>query len=146
MGETMENKIQGRKGGGGGGHTPTESPDSIQSIARTKILLAIGEGEFAGGLDGTNIYLDGTPLLSPDSTTNFPGVEWEFRPGTQTQSYIQGVPGAENEISIGTELKASQPWVRAVSNTQLSAVRLRLGWPTLLKQEDNGDQVGTRVD
>lgn len=146
MGEIMEKIIQGRKGGGGGGHTPTESPDSIQSIAKTKILLAIGEGELAGGLDGTNIYLDGTPLLSPDGTTNFPGVEWEFRPGTQTQSYIQGVPGAENEISIGTELKASQPWVRAISNTQLSAIRLRIGWPTLLKQEDNGDQVGTRVD
>ncbi|MGP2740058.1 host specificity protein J [Serratia nevei] len=142
----MEKIIQGRKGGSGGGHTPTESPDSIQSIAKTKILLAIGEGELAGGLDGTNIYLDGTPLLSPDGTTNFPGVEWEFRPGTQTQSYIQGVPGAENEISIGTELKASQPWVRAISNTQLSAIRLRIGWPTLLKQEDNGDQVGTRVD
>lgn len=146
MGEIMENIIQGRKGGGGGGHTPTESPDSIQSIARAKILLALGEGEFAGGLDGTNIFLDGTPLQAPDGTSNFPGVQWEFRPGTQSQSYIQGIPGAENEISIGTELKSSQPWVRSISNTQLSAVRLRIGWPTLLRQQDNGDRVGTRVE
>ncbi|QHA89782.1 host specificity protein J [Serratia rhizosphaerae] len=142
----MENIIQGRKGGGGGGHTPTESPDSIQSIARAKILLALGEGEFAGGLDGTNIFLDGTPLQAPDGTSNFPGVQWEFRPGTQSQGYIQGIPGAENEIRIETELKSSQPWVRSISNTQLSAVRLRVGWPTLLRQQDNGDRVGTRVE
>lgn len=57
--------IRGRKGGGGGGHTPVESPDSIQSIARAKMLFALGEGEFAGGLDGTNIFADGTPQLMP---------------------------------------------------------------------------------
>ena len=51
-----QNMIRGRKGGGGGGHTPVESPDSIQSIARAKMLFALGEG-FAGGLDGTNILL-----------------------------------------------------------------------------------------
>lgn len=146
MGETMTDVIQGRKGGGGSSHTPTESPDSIQSIARAKILLALGEGEFAGGLDGQNIFLDGTPVFSPDGTLNYPGFEWDFRPGTQMQNYIQGMPGAENEISVGVDLKATQPWVRAINNTQLSAVRLRLGWQTLVRQEDNGDRVGTRVD
>lgn len=146
MGETMTDVIQGRKGGGGSSHTPTESPDSIQSIARAKILLALGEGEFAGGLDGQNIFLDGTPVYSPDGTLNYPGFEWDFRPGTQMQNYIQGMPGAENEISVGVDLKATQPWVRAINNTQLSAVRVRLGWQTLVRQEDNGDRVGTRVD
>ncbi|KMW72341.1 hypothetical protein TI10_15380 [Photorhabdus luminescens subsp. luminescens] len=33
---------------------PIEAPDSIQSISRTKLLIALSEGEFAGGLDGTN--------------------------------------------------------------------------------------------
>ncbi|WP_447880048.1 host specificity protein J [Serratia fonticola] len=146
MGETMTDVIQGRKGGGGSSHTPTESPDSIQSIARAKILLALGEGEFAGGLDGQNIFLDGTPVYSPDGTLNYPGFEWDFRPGTQMQNYIQGMPGAENEISVGVDLKATQSWVRAINNTQLSAVRVRLGWQTLVRQEDNGDRVGTRVD
>lgn len=146
MGETMTDVIQGRKGGGGSSHTPTESPDSIQSIARAKILLALGEGEFAGGLDGQNIFLDGTPVFSPDGTLNYPGFEWDFRPGTQMQNYIQGMPGAEYEASVGVDLKATQPWVRAINNTQLSAVRVRLGWQTLVRQEDNGDRVGTRVD
>ncbi len=138
--------IKGRKGGGGGGHTPVESPDSIQSIARAKMLFALGEGEFAGGLDGTNIFADGTPVLNADGSENFPGFRWEFRPGTQAQEYIQGIPAVENEITVGTELKSGTPWVRSVSNLQLSAVRLRFGWPMLQKQEDNGDVNGYRIE
>ncbi|UBI63289.1 host specificity protein J [Serratia sp. HRI] len=141
-----QNMIRGRKGGGGGGHTPVESPDSIQSIARAKMLFALGEGEFAGGLDGTNIFVDGTPVLSSDGTENFPGFRWEFRPGSQAQEYIQGIPAVENEISVGSELKSGAPWVRSVANLQLSAVRLRLGWPMLQKQADNGDVNGYRIE
>ena len=44
-----QNMIRGRKGGGGGGHTPVESPDSIQSIARAKMLFALGEGSLPAG-------------------------------------------------------------------------------------------------
>lgn len=138
--------IKGRKGGGGGGHTPVESPDSIQSIARAKMLFALGEGEFAGGLDGTNIFADGTPALNADGSENFPGFRWGFRPGTQAQDYIQGIPAVENEITVGTELKSGTPWVRSVSNLQLSAVRLRFGWPMLQKQEDNGYVNGYRIE
>lgn len=142
----MINEIKGKKGGGGGGHTPVESPDSIQSMAIAKILLALGEGEWAGGLDGTNIFLDGTPLTNEDGSSNFEWVSWEFRPGTQSQEYIKGVPAVENEITIGTELKSSAPWVRAVNNTQLSAVRLRFGWPALQQQKDNGDVNGYKIE
>lgn len=142
----MINEIKGHKGGGGGGHTPVESPDSIQSMAIAKILLALGEGEWAGGLDGTNIFLDGTPLTNEDGSSNFEGVSWEFRPGTQSQEYIKGVPAVENEITIGTELKSSAPWVRAVNNTQLSAVRLRFGWPALQQQKDNDDVNGYKIE
>ena len=142
----MINEIKGHKGGGGGGHTPVESPDSIQSMAIAKILLALGEGEWAGGLDGTNIFLDGTPLTNEDGSSNFEGVSWEFRPGNQSQEYIKGVPAVENEITIGTELKSSAPWVRAVNNTQLSAARLRFGWPALQQQKDNGDVNGYKIE
>ena len=44
------NIIKGRKGGGSKQRTPTEQPDDLQSVAKAKILLALGEGEFAGGL------------------------------------------------------------------------------------------------
>ncbi|HBZ3144438.1 TPA: hypothetical protein MHM74_26595, partial [Klebsiella pneumoniae] len=140
------NIIKGRKGGDSKPRTPTEQPNDLQSAAKAKILIALGEGEFAGGLTGKNIYRDGTPLENADGSQNFSGVYWEFRPGTQAQTYIQGIPGTENEISIGTEVSSKTAWTHTFTNTQLSAVRVRLKWPSLMKQEDDGDVVGNTVE
>ncbi len=138
--------IRGRKGGGSKSRTPTEQPDDLQSVAKAKILIALGEGEFSGQLTGKNIYLDGTALENADGSPNFSGVVWEFRPGNQAQSYIQGIPGTENEITVGTEVSSATAWTRTFTNTQLSAVRLRLKWPSLFKQENDGDLVGNSVN
>ncbi|HGY5079466.1 TPA: host specificity protein J [Citrobacter gillenii] len=138
--------IRGRKGGSSSSRTPTEQPDDLQSVAKAKILIALGEGEFAGQLTGKDIYLDGTALENADGSQNFSGVTWEFRAGTQAQKYIQGIPGTENEISVGTEVSSATAWTRTFTNTQLSAVRLRLKWPSLFKQEDDGDLVGYSVN
>ncbi|WBI85928.1 hypothetical protein PALA37_01577 [Pseudomonas aeruginosa] len=142
----MNKTITGHKGGSKKPRQPVEMPDSVRSIARAKILLALGEGEFDGGVDGRSIYLDDTPLLAADGSVNFPGVTWEFRPGSVDQEHIAGVPAVENELAVGVELKSDAPWVRAVSNTQLSAVRLRLSWPAIQRQQENGDVVGYRID
>ncbi|EOE7355975.1 host specificity protein J [Enterobacter hormaechei] len=142
----MANKITGQKGGSSSSRTPTEQPDDLQSVAKAKILVALGEGEFAGQLTGKDIYLDGTALENADGSQNFSGVTWEFRAGTQAQKYIQGIPGTENEISVGTEVTSATAWTRTFTNTQLSAVRLRLKWPSLFKQEDDGDLVGYSVN
>ncbi|HAJ4501286.1 TPA: DUF1983 domain-containing protein [Escherichia coli] len=138
--------LKGRKGGSSSSRTPTEQPDDLQSVAKAKILVALGEGEFAGQLTGKDIYLDGTALENADGSQNFSGVMWEFRAGTQAQKYIQGIPGTENEISVGTEVSSATAWTRTFTNTQLSAVRLRLKWPSLFKQEDDGDLVGYSVN
>lgn len=142
----MAKTITGRKGGSSSSRTPTEQPDDLQSVAKAKILVALGEGEFAGQLTGKDIYLDGTALENADGSQNFSGVTWEFRSGTQAQKYIQGIPGTENEISVGTEVTSGTAWTRTFTNTQLSAVRLRLKWPSLFKQEDDGDLVGYSVN
>ncbi|WP_257393894.1 phage tail protein, partial [Enterobacter hormaechei] len=89
---------------------------------------------------------DGTALENADGSQNFSGVTWEFRSGTQAQKYIQGIPGTENEIRVGTEVTSATAWTRTFTNTQLSAVRLRLQWPSLFKQEDDGDLVGYSVN
>ena len=52
------NIIKGRKGGGSKQRTPTEQPDDLQSVAKAKILLALGEGEFAGGLNAVAKQID----------------------------------------------------------------------------------------
>ena len=138
--------LKGRKGGSSSSRTPTEQPDDLQSVAKAKILVALGEGEFAGQLTGKDIYLDGTALQNADGSQNFSGVTWEFRAGTQAQNYIQGIPGTENEISVGTEVSSTTAWTRTFTNTQLSAVRLRLKWPSLFKQENDGDLVGYSIN
>ncbi len=142
----MAKTITGRKGGSSSSRTPVEQPDDLQSVAKAKILMVLGEGEFAGGLTARDIYLDGTPLQNADGSQNFSGVLWEFRPGTQAQDYIQGIPGTENEISVGTEVSSETTWTHTFTNTQLSAVRLRLKWPSLFKQQDNGDLVGYSIN
>ncbi|AKL16288.1 TPA: host specificity protein J [Citrobacter freundii] len=138
--------IKGRKGGSSSSRTPTEQPDDLQSVAKAKILVALGEGEYAGQLTGKDIYLDGTALENADGSQNFSGVVWEFRSGTQAQNYIQGIPGTENEINVGSEVSSATAWTRTFTNSQLSAVRLRLKWPSLFKQEDNGDLVGYSIN
>ncbi|WP_208744200.1 host specificity protein J [Citrobacter portucalensis] len=137
--------ITGAKSGSQKQHTPVEQPDSAQSMARCRMLLALGEGEFAGGLDATRIFLDGTPLGNADGTMNFENVSWDFRPGTQVQTPIPGFPAVENETSIGVSLTKATPWTRAISNTQIDAVLVRVGIPGLQEQENDGDIVGTTV-
>ena len=137
--------ITGAKGGSQKQHTPVEQPDSAQSMARCRMLLALGEGEFAGGLDATRIFLDGTPLGNADGSMNFENVTWDFRLGTQVQTPIPGFPAVENETSIGTPLTKVTPWTRAISNTQIDAVLVRVGIPGLQQQENDGDIVGTTV-
>ncbi|QGW04676.1 DUF1983 domain-containing protein [Proteus terrae subsp. cibarius] len=141
----MRKIIHGQKGGGGSPRVPVEQPDDLQSIAKAKLLIALGEGEFAGELTAQNIFLDGTPLEDTEGNANFSGVTWDFRPGTQVQTYIQGLPSAENEINVGSTISSKTPWVHTFTNSQLSAIRVRLKWPSLFKQEDNGDLVGNEV-
>ncbi|HEF0063980.1 TPA: DUF1983 domain-containing protein [Citrobacter pasteurii] len=137
--------ITGAKGGSQKQHTPVEQPDSAQSMARCRMLLALGEGEFAGGLDTSRIFLDGTPLGNSDGSMNFENVSWDFRTGTQVQTPIPGFPAVENETSIGVSLTKVAPWTRAISNTQIDAVLVRVGINGLQQQEDDGDIVGTTV-
>ncbi|WOB89502.1 DUF1983 domain-containing protein [Providencia sp. PROV175] len=139
-------RIQGAKGGSSKPRTPVEQKDSLLSESTAKILLALSEGEIAGGLDDTRIFLDDTPIANADGSKNFEGVTWEFRAGTEHQEYIQGIPSVDNEFSVGMELKDDQPYVRTINNLQLSALRIRLAIPQFMQQHDNGDTTGYRVD
>ncbi|HHM9411348.1 TPA: phage tail protein [Pseudomonas aeruginosa] len=138
--------ISGRKGGSSKPKQPVEAPDSLRSVATAKILLAVGEGEFAGVPSERDIYLDNTPLMDPSGNLNFPNVKWEWRAGSVDQDYIPGIPAIENETSVNVELRSDTPWVRSLSNTQLSAVRLRFAWPALQQQDTNGNIGGYRIE
>lgn len=146
MGAAQQLDIYGAKGGSDKPKTPTEAPDSLRSVAMAKILIAIGEGEFAGNPTAQDIFLDNTPLQDPQGNMNFPNVKWEFRNGSVEQGYIQGIPSVANETSLGIELRSGTPWVRAISNTELSAVRLRFAWPALQSVDASGNVNGYRIE
>lgn len=136
--------IQGSKGGGGGSaHTPVEQPDDLLSIAKLKMLLAISEGEIQGDLTAQQIYLNDTQLANEDGTYNFTGVVWDWRKGTQDQTYIQGMPEVDNELSVGVTVTQAIAWTRQFSNLTLDAVRIKLSLPVQYQYKDNGDMVGT---
>ena len=146
MGAAQKNDIHGAKGGEDKPKTPTEAPDSLRSVAIAKMLIAVGEGEFEGTPTARDIYLDNTPLQDPQGNMNFPNVKWEWRTGAVDQTYIQGIPSIENETTIGTELRSGTPWVRSISNTQLSAVRVRFAWPALQSVDSSNNINGYRIE
>ncbi|MDN4497999.1 DUF1983 domain-containing protein [Pseudomonas mosselii] len=147
MGAELPPDVTGAKGGEKKPKAPYEAPDSLRSTNIAKILLTVGEGEFDGTPTDRDIYLDNTPIMDVSGNVNFPGVKWEWRRGTVEQEYIQGIPAIESETSVGVELRSDQPWTRALSNTKLSAVRLRFSWPRLLQQNPtNGDTTGYTIE
>ncbi|AJQ46885.1 MULTISPECIES: TipJ family phage tail tip protein [Pseudomonas] len=146
MGATAHMDIAGAKGGESKPKTPVEAPDSLQSTIIAKMLIAVGEGEFDGTPTDRDIYLDNTPIMDASGSVNFPGVKWEWRRGTVEQDYIQGLPAIENETTVNVELRSDNPFVRALSNAQLSAVRVRMSWDRLASQDSNGNTNGYRID
>ncbi|WP_236166621.1 host specificity protein J, partial [Pseudomonas juntendi] len=146
MGPVDHLEITGAKGGDSKPKTPVEAPDSLQSTNIAKILLAVGEGEFDGRPTDRDIYLDNTPIMDASGNVNFPGVKWEWRPGSVEQDYIQGIPSVENETNVNVELRSDNPFTRALSNIQLSAARVRMTWPRLAQQDSNGNTNGYRIE
>lgn len=142
-------EIIGSGGGKGGSNqrTPVESPDSLRSISKARIIDLLGEGELRGLVDGNkSIYLDSTPLQNSDGSSNFQYVSVDTRPGTQDQSHIPGFPAVENEVTVGVDLKFGNPVVRSVSGSDLSAIRVRLALGGLVKTNtENGDRTGSSV-
>ncbi len=146
MGVARNIDIHGAKGGSDKPKTPAEAPDSLRSIAIAKMLIAIGEGEFAGIPTAKDIFLDNTPLADAQGNLNFPNVKWEWRTGSVEQSHIPGIPAIENETTLGVELRSGTPWVKAISNAQLSAVRLRFAWPALQAVDSENNINGYRIE
>lgn len=135
--------IQGNKGGGSSPRTPVEQADDLLSIAKLKMLLAISEGEIQGDLTAQQIYLNDTQLANEDGTYNFTGVVWDWRRGTQDQTYIQGMPEVDNELSVGVAVTQAIAWTRQFTNLTLDAIRIKLSLPVQYQYKDNGDMVGT---
>ncbi|UZA44236.1 phage tail protein [Moraxella bovis] len=128
-------------------HRPHIAKDDLVSVERYQGLYGLCEGEIFGLADGgRSIRLDGTPIINASGQANFTDVSWEFRTGTNDQSYIKGFASVENETAVGVELRHDRPFVRAINNKDLSAVRVRLNFNALRQQHDNGDITGYGIE
>lgn len=140
------NNIKARKGGSSKPRTPVEMPDNLISKDKIKLLLAVSDGEVVNDFSLKQLHFGGVPVQNEDGTFNYEGVIAEFRPGTQTQDYIQGFSESSAEFQVAREVTHNTPYTLTVSNKNLSAIRFRLLWPRVLKQKDNGDMVGSVVE
>lgn len=143
----MNAVIKGAKKGSGEARKAVIAPDSAQSKTYIKILYGLSEGEVEGLANGLqSVYLEDTPLQNPDGGWNFEDVQADFRYGSNDQTYIEGFPDISSETAINVELVSGTPWVRAISNTDLDAVRIRFKWGPLRQQNaDNGDVKGITI-
>lgn len=139
----------GGKGGGGSARTPVESPDSLHNTSYATILSIISNGEVYGPVHSRSplrdVYLDGTPVQNDDGSLNFNNVQLDYRTGTVDQLYIKGLPSSSTVIDAGVEIKTSRPWVQAFTNSDLSAIRVSVHVPSLVKTIDSGKKAGDRV-
>nr|DAG83629.1 MAG TPA: tail protein [Caudoviricetes sp.] len=146
MGAAAQIEIRGEKGGSSKPKSPVEASDSLRSTNLAKLLIAVGEGEFDGVPTDYDIYLDNTPIRDVSGNYNFTNVKWDWRPGSVDQAYIPGIPAVESETSLNIELRSDAPWVRSITNLQLSAVRVRFAWPALQRSDDQGNVGGYRIE
>jgi predicted phage tail protein len=150
---SIRSGLRGAGGGSGGSqHAPVEQPDSLRSIAYARILDLVSEGEIEGFALGPDralecIYLDKTPIGNADGSLNFQNVQVDSRSGTQDQTFMAGFPAVENETAISVELKYGTPFVRSITDLDLTALRVRLSVPAGLQKSNTstGDINGYSV-
>ena len=145
---------------------PDLPKDALQSVQFQTLIELLGSGEIEGfpsatGSKGSteyntsalkDVFLNNTQVLqqaagtSPsDEDFNFPNVTFEPRFGTSDQTAIAGISETESETSVGVTVTQSTPVSRQITNSNIDAVRVTLGFPSLQKFEDNGDINGAEV-
>jgi predicted phage tail protein len=133
-------------GGGSKSSGGKSENDAYKSNATAYIveLLSAGVVEgIVGGMQG--IYFDRTPVQNTDGSLNFKNFQYDFRPGTQNQTFM---PGYSDEISseksVDQEVKQQLPVARTVISSEIDGIRIRVAL-TQQKYEENGDVVGMTI-
>ena len=145
--KNRNNQVAGGKGGSKKPRQPSIASNSTPSLSTVKIVYLWSWGPIVGPVNGLrSIKLDGTPIVADDGTVNYPSVKWQFRNGELNQDRLDGLAESSNEIAVGQTLLSTTPYLYSVNTPLVDAVRVRLSWPNLQRQDSSGNVTGVRID
>ena len=153
-------------------NNPDLPSGALSSKQFNTVVEIVGEGELEGSATASkagitdktstayfnafkkDIFLNSTQVLQEaasntapeDSDFNFKDVGFDFRLGTSSQTFIDGISNIETETVIGTTVTTSTPVTHTVSSSDINAVRVTLRFPSMQKFEDDGDINGVEVN
>lgn len=134
--------------GGGGGSTPKLIDDNLKSKQFLRVLDLISEGPIYGPIDQSHLssfMLNKTPVTDSSGNATINGVSVAWRPGTATQTPINGFNAIEATTVVNTDVTQATPLVRTVTDTDVDRVRMNIGVSGLVLQDTKGNQLETAV-
>ena len=146
---------------------PNLPKDVLASKQFQTLVELLGEGIIEGfpsatGSQGSteyntgslkDVFLNGVQVLQQsasntnpnDEDFNFQNITFQPRFGTSDQTAIEGITASESETAVGVVVTKDTPVSRSITDTNVDAVRVTLGFPALQKFEDDGDINGAEV-
>ncbi len=138
----------GKKSSKSDSRTPVEADDTVNSRAMAAILDLLGEGVIGGLVNGArSIFIDDLPIVNEDGSSNFSGIAWDFRDGSQDQTPMSGFDFVETPKSINIQLKQTHYVTASIDNDETDRVRVIMKFPSLRRiDKQTGDTNGTTVE
>ena len=134
--------------GGGKVSTPKLLDDNLKSKQFYRVLDLISEGPIYGPVDQEHLSsfkLNKTPVTDATGSVSVNGVSVAWRPGSETQSPINGFSAIEATTIVNTEVTYDTPLVRTVTDQDVTRVRFNIGVTGLMEQDSKGNQKNTSV-
>ncbi|EHX8485645.1 phage tail protein [Escherichia coli] len=138
----------GKKSSKSSSRTPVEADDTVNSRAMAAILDLLGEGVIGGLVNGArSIFIDDLPIVNEDGSSNFSGITWDFRDGSQDQTPMSGFDFVETPKSVNIQLKKTHYVTVSIDNDEADRVRIIMKFPSLRSiDKKTGDTNGTTVE
>ncbi|MED0553025.1 phage tail protein [Escherichia coli] len=138
----------GKKSSKSSSRTPVEADDTVNSRAMAAILDLLGEGVIGGLVNGArSIFIDDLPIVNEDGSSNFSGITWDFRDGSQDQTPMSGFDFVETPKSVNIQLKKTHYVTVSIDNDEADRVRVIMKFPSLRSiDKQTGDTNGTTVE
>ncbi|QMN72180.1 host specificity protein J [Citrobacter freundii] len=134
--------------GGGKASTPKLLDDNLKSKQFYRVLDLISEGPIYGPVDQSHLSsfrLNKTPVTDANGNVSVNGVSVSWRPGSETQSPINGFSAIEATTIVNTEVTYDTPLVRTITDQDVTRVRFNVGTTGLIEQDTKGNQKNTSV-